>query len=284
MMDRVDSPLIGSYCPFPWLGRSVLIVFECRHHARYVRNINPIARSGFGSILCQAEESPMNTTVLVVEDDGDILRLLDHHLRGAGFEVLSSQDGYQALSLARQHTPQLILLDLMLPGLDGLEVCRQLKQSAATKGIPIIMLTARGEEIDRVVGLELGADDYVVKPFSPRELILRIRAILRRSTSEPDSGGIWQEEGLQVDLEAHRVVVDGEAVTLTATEFKLLVELIRNRGKVQTRDQLLDKVWGYHFEGYARTVDTHVRRLRQKLGGYSEWIETVRGVGYRCKG
>lgn len=226
----------------------------------------------------------MSTTVLVVEDDEDILRLLDHHLRGAGFEVLTSEDGYQALSLARQHIPHLILLDLMLPGLDGLEVCRQLKQGSATKAIPIIMLTARGEEIDRVVGLELGADDYVVKPFSPRELILRIRAILRRSSSGQEASAVWQEEGLQVDLEAHRVLVDGEQVTLTATEFKLLVELLRNRGKVQSRDQLLDKVWGYHFEGYARTVDTHVRRLRQKLGDYSEWIETVRGVGYRCKG
>lgn len=226
----------------------------------------------------------MKTTVLIVEDDEDILQLLIHHLQGAGLDVLSSRDGYEALSLARQHLPQLVLLDLMLPSLDGLEVCRQLKQGAATKAIPIIMLTARGEEIDRVVGLELGADDYVVKPFSPRELILRIRAILRRSAPEPEGESIWQEEGLRVDLEAHRVLVDLEEIPLTATEFKLLVELIRNRGKVQTRDQLLDKVWGYHFEGYARTVDTHVRRLRQKLGPYSEWIETVRGVGYRCKG
>jgi two-component system, OmpR family, phosphate regulon response regulator PhoB len=226
----------------------------------------------------------MKTTVLIVEDDDDILQLLIHHLEGAGLNVLSSQDGYEALSFARQHVPHLILLDLTLPSLDGLEVCRQLKQGPTTKSIPIIMLTARGEEIDRVVGLELGADDYVVKPFSPRELILRVRAILRRSMPEPEAEAIWQEEGLHVDLEAHRVIVDSEEIPLTATEFKLLVELIRNRGKVQTRDQLLDKVWGYHFEGYARTVDTHVRRLRQKLGPYSDWIETVRGVGYRCRG
>lgn len=226
----------------------------------------------------------MKTTVLIVEDDDDILQLLMHHLKGAGMDVLSSQDGYEGLSLAKQHLPQLILLDLMLPGLDGLEICRQLKQGTATKTIPIIMLTARSEEIDRVVGLELGADDYVVKPFSPRELILRVRAILRRSMPEPEAEAVWQEGGLHVDLKAHRVEVDGEDTPLTATEFKLLVELIRNRGKVQTRDQLLDTVWGYHFEGYARTVDTHVRRLRQKLGPYSERIETVRGVGYRCKG
>ncbi|MHC1743834.1 MAG: response regulator [Syntrophobacteraceae bacterium] len=226
----------------------------------------------------------MNTTVLVVEDDEDILRLLIHNLRGAGFSILSSMDGHEALSLARQHAPQLVLLDLMLPSLDGLEVCRQLKQGPTTKKIPIIMLTARGEEIDRIVGLELGADDYVVKPFSPRELILRIRAILRRAMPEREVAEVWEEDGLRVDFEAHRARVNGEEIPLTATEFKLLGELMRNRGKVQTRDQLLDSVWGYHFEGYARTVDTHVRRLRQKLGPYSEWIETVRGVGYRCKG
>jgi two-component system phosphate regulon response regulator PhoB len=146
------------------------------------------------------------------------------------------------------------------------------------------MLTAKGEEVDRIVGLELGADDYVVKPFSPRELMLRVRAVLRRASAEPAAEAVWQNEGLRVDFEAHKATVDDDEIVLTATEFKLLVELIRSRGKVQTRDQLLDKVWGYHFEGYARTVDTHVRRLRQKLGGYSHWVETVRGVGYRLRG
>ena len=221
--------------------------------------------------------------LLVVEDDEDILNLLAYNLRAAGYGVVSSKDGYEALAEARSQLPDLVILDLMLPGLDGFEVCRELKRGAETRHIPIIMLTARGEEIDRIVGLELGADDYVVKPFSPRELILRIRAVLRRSASETGSETTWQNEGLRVDLEAHEVTVDGEAADLTATEFKLLVELIRSQGKVQTRDQLLDRVWGYQFEGYARTVDTHVRRLRQKLGQYSNWVETVRGVGYRFR-
>lgn len=221
--------------------------------------------------------------VLIVEDEADILQLLKYNVESAGFEVSTAEDGYEALSLARRQLPDLVLLDLMIPGLDGFEVCRELKRNAETKHIPIIMLTAKGEEIDRIVGLELGADDYVVKPFSPRELTLRIRAVLRRSGGEENPETIWQEDGLRVDLEAHKVTVDDEEIVLTATEFKLLVELIRSRGKVQTRDQLLDRVWGYQFEGYARTVDTHVRRLRQKLGRYSNWVETVRGVGYRFR-
>lgn len=222
-------------------------------------------------------------SVLIVEDETDILQLLKYNVEVAGFEVSTAQDGYEALSLAKRQLPDLILLDLMIPGLDGFEVCRELKRTAETKSIPIIILTAKGEEVDRVVGLELGADDYVVKPFSPRELILRIRAVLRRSGTEEDTETIWQEEGLRVDLDAHKVTVDNEEVVLTATEFKLLVELLRSRGKVQTRDQLLDRVWGYQFDGYARTVDTHVRRLRQKLDHYSDWVETVRGVGYRFR-
>jgi phosphate regulon transcriptional regulator PhoB len=222
-------------------------------------------------------------SILIVEDDTDIQRLLAYNLRTAGYEVLSCEEGYEALTVAKQRLPELILLDLMIPGLDGFEVCKELKRSVETKNIPVIMLTARGEEVDRIVGLELGADDYVVKPFSPRELMLRVRAILRRSSGEPMTESVWQNEGLHVDFEAHKATIDGEEITLTATEFKLLMELIRNRGKVQTRDQLLDKVWGYHFEGYARTVDTHVRRLRQKLGTYSQWVETVRGVGYRLR-
>jgi len=225
-----------------------------------------------------------NMSLLVVEDDTDILNLLTYNLQVAGFDVLTSQEGYEALSLAKRHHPDLVILDLMIPGLDGFEVCKEMKRQEDTKNIPVIMLTARGEEVDRIVGLELGADDYVVKPFSPRELILRIRAVLRRSAQEASPESIWQNEGLRVDFEAHKATVDGNEMLLTATEFKLLVELIRSRGKVQTRDQLLDKVWGYQFEGYARTVDTHVRRLRQKLGLYSYWVETVRGVGYRFKG
>ena len=223
-------------------------------------------------------------SILIVEDDRDILKLLAYNFRAGGYEVATCETGHEAISLAKQQLPDLVLLDLMIPGVDGFEVCKELKRNPATSKIPVIMLTARGEEVDRIVGLELGADDYVVKPFSPRELMLRVRAVLRRSTAEPAAEAVWQNEGLRVDFEAHKATVDGEEIVLTATEFKLLAELIRSRGKVLTRDQLLDKVWGYHFEGYARTVDTHVRRLRQKLGAYSNQVETVRGVGYRLRG
>ena len=223
------------------------------------------------------------STILVVEDDVDILQLVVHNLKLADFHVLTAQDGYQALSLAKKHLPQLVILDLMLPGLDGFEVCKELKRSPTTKNIPVLMLTARGEEVDRIVGLELGADDYVVKPFSPRELVLRVRAILRRFAPEEPALTRWQRNGLGVDFDSHRVTVDTQETILTATEFRLLTELIKNLGKVLTRDQLLDRVWGYQFDGYARTVDTHIRRLRQKIGPYAEWIETVRGVGYRFR-
>jgi two-component system, OmpR family, phosphate regulon response regulator PhoB len=221
--------------------------------------------------------------ILIVEDDPDILQLLTYNLQSADFEVVSATDGNNALTLARQYLPHLVILDLMIPGINGFEVCKELKRGADTRKIPIIMLTARGDEVDRVVGLELGADDYVVKPFSPRELVLRIGAVLRRAPLEKVETA-WQNEGLRVDFQAHKVEVDGADAVLTATEFKLLTELIRNSGRVQTRDQLLNKVWAYQFEGYARTVDTHVRRLRQKLGPYSDWIETIRGVGYRFRG
>jgi DNA-binding response OmpR family regulator len=222
-------------------------------------------------------------TILVVEDDVDILQLVDHNLKLADFHVLAAQDGYEALSIAKKHLPQLVILDLMLPGLDGFEVCKELKRSPTTRNIPVLILTARGEEVDRIVGLELGADDYVVKPFSPRELVLRVRAILRRFAPEESAVSRWQRNGLVVDFDSHRVRVDNQETILTATEFRLLAELIRNLGKVLTRDQLLDKVWGYQFDGYARTVDTHIRRLRQKIDPYAGWIETVRGVGYRLR-
>jgi two-component system phosphate regulon response regulator PhoB len=220
-------------------------------------------------------------SILIVEDDADILQLLSYNLEAAGFEVSSASDGPDGLSKARQLHPSLIILDLMLPGMDGFDVCRELKRDPETSTMPVIMLTARSEEVDRIVGLELGADDYVVKPFSPRELLLRIRAVLRRAGNQGPSRSRVEREGLTVDLEAHKVYVEGKEAPLTATEFKLLSELIRTSGRVRTRDQLLTMVWGYEFEGYARTVDTHIRRLRQKLGQYSGLIETVRGVGYR---
>jgi DNA-binding response OmpR family regulator len=222
-------------------------------------------------------------TVVIVEDEEDILQLLDYNFQNAGFATVLSRDGHDALAKIRRQKPELVILDIMLPGLDGFEVCRQIKRDAKVSQVPVIMLTARGEEVDRIVGLELGADDYVVKPFSPRELILRARAVLKRTGQESAPKQILRKEGLTVDMDAHRAESSGQEIQLTATEFKLLAELFKGQGRVQTRDQLLNTVWGYEFEGYARTVDTHVRRLRQKLGAFASFIETVRGVGYRFK-
>lgn len=221
--------------------------------------------------------------ILVIEDDFDILNLVDWHLRSEGFSVRTAQDGGKGLEAAIEHLPDLIILDLMLPGMDGLEICKSLKRNPKTEKIPVVMLTAKGEEVDRIVGLELGADDYIVKPFSPRELMLRVRAILKRLDSEPTEEKRIQYQNLRIDQESHRVWISDTEVGLTFTEFNLLLELIQNRGRVRTRDQLLDRVWGYQFEGYHRTVDTHIRRLRQKLGDYADAIETVRGIGYRFK-
>lgn len=221
--------------------------------------------------------------ILVVEDDPDIQQLVQWHLKAADFQVLAAGDGRLALEMAWRDPPDLVLLDLMLPEVDGLEVCKSLKRDPRTAAVPVLMLTARGEEADRILGLELGADDYIVKPFSPRELVLRVQAILRRAREPAASAVVLQREGLKIDLESHQVWIDQAPVELTATEFKLLLHLMQNRGRVQSRDQLLDRVWGYQFDGYARTVDTHIRRLRQKIGPYADWIETLRGVGYRFR-
>ena len=223
----------------------------------------------------------MQPTILLVEDELDILELVEYNLDNAGYTVLRAVDGLEALQMIQKERPDLILLDLMLPGMDGKEVCRRIKQDESLKTIPIVMLTARADEVDKIVGFEIGADDYITKPFSPRELILRIKAILRRTHSEPESSVVVRFSGLVIDPERHRVEVDGEEVSLTATEFKLLSHLASRVGRVQTREVLLDEVWGYPYEGYARTVDTHIRRLRQKLGSQKERIETIRGVGYR---
>ncbi len=220
--------------------------------------------------------------ILVVEDEADIRELLRFNLEREGFSVLEAADGPQALYMARRHTPALVLLDVMLPGLDGFEVCRRLGAQTETAHIPILMLTARGEEMDRVVGLSLGADDYVVKPFSVRELMLRVRAVLRRGGRETQSPAL-ERHGIRLRTDAHTAEVEDTPLNLTATEFRLLEDLLRHAGTVRTREQLLNKVWGYSFEGYARTVDTHVRRLRAKLGPAAPLLETVRGVGYRIK-
>ncbi len=222
-------------------------------------------------------------TILVVDDEQDILQLLDFNLRQAGFDVLTAADGADALQIASRDLPDLIVLDLMLPGIEGNDVCRELKSRPETRRIPIIMLTAKAEEIDRVVGFELGADDYVTKPFSPRELVLRVKAILRRSADAATESDVLDSGRLRIDRSRYQVTVDGKAVELTSTEFKLLLTLVERKGRVQTRDELLETVWGYAYPGITRTVDTHIRRLRSKLGPASGMIETVRGVGYRYR-
>jgi two-component system phosphate regulon response regulator PhoB len=197
--------------------------------------------------------------------------------------VITALDGPSGLEVARKRRPSLIILDLMLPGMDGKDICRVLKSNPLTASIPILMLTAKAEEVDRIVGFELGADDYVTKPFSPRELVLRVKAILRRKEVPPEGEKMIQIGDLCIDIERHQVSVKKNLIQLTSTEFKLLVELASHRGRVQTREHLLDKVWGYTYEGYARTVDTHIRRLREKLGSSGDDIETLRGVGYRFR-
>jgi two-component system, OmpR family, phosphate regulon response regulator PhoB len=192
-------------------------------------------------------------------------------------------DGPSALEFARKERPDLIILDLMLPGMDGKDVCRSLKSTPFTQSIPILMLTAKAEEMDRVIGFEIGADDYVTKPFSPKELVLRVKAILRRKETPGDADKTLHLGDLLIDMDRHQVFVQKRPVQLTSTEFRLLLELASKRGRVQTRERLLDKVWGYTYEGYARTVDTHIRRLREKLGPLGDSIETLRGVGYRFR-
>jgi two-component system phosphate regulon response regulator PhoB len=223
------------------------------------------------------------TRILVVEDEPDLQRVLDYNLRQAGHEVTVTRLGLEGVKLAREQRPDLVLLDLMLPDVPGTEVCKQLKDHAATRNTPVIMLTAKGEEIDRVVGFELGADDYVVKPFSVRELMLRIQAILRRGRNDDDDDLEPTVEfgRLKIDRGAHRIWVEGIEIELTALEFKLLVTLYDRRNRVQTRSALLDDVWGIQADITTRTVDTHVKRLREKLEAARDYVETVRGVGYR---
>lgn len=220
-------------------------------------------------------------TVLIVEDEKDICNLLAYSFEAEGFKVFSSGNGNEGLELAKEKLPDIILLDLMLPGLDGLEISKILQRSPQTATIPILMLTAKGEEVDRIVGFELGAADYVVKPFSVREVLLRVRAILRRHEQLSDCATL--RCGLiTLDLPTHTVKVRDKSIDLTMTEFRLLENLVRHKEIVRTREQLLDVVWGYSFEGYARTVDTHIRRLRGKLGAEADRVETVWGMGYRA--
>lgn len=223
----------------------------------------------------------MKPKILVVDDEPDALELIGFNLKRAGFDVVSASDGAEALRRARDQAPNLIVLDLMLPEMDGLEVCKALRQDSTTGSIPIIMLTAKAGEIDRVLGLELGADDYVTKPFSPRELVLRVKNLLGRRTAAPNNKEILRIGQISIDLARHRVTVKNKPVELTATEFRLITVLAQRRGRVQSRDQLLRDVWEYDAMIDTRTVDTHMRRLREKLGPAADNLETVRGVGYR---
>lgn len=223
----------------------------------------------------------MAERVLIVDDEPDLLELVRFHLAQAGYEVTVSQSGRDGLEQVRRNPPDLLVLDLMLPDLPGTEVCRKIRADAQLASLPILMLTAKSEEVDRVVGFELGADDYVAKPFSPRELTLRVGAILRRVHQEAAAGEALDREGLHLDPERHRCVVDGLDVDLTATEFRLLETLMRRPGRVMSRQSLLDEVWGTDIAVTERTIDTHLKRLREKLGSAGALIETVRGVGYR---
>ena len=227
----------------------------------------------------------MPSKVLIVEDDPDIVDILSYNLKQADLKVTSVPDGSSALAEVKRRLPDLILLDLMLPKVDGLEVCRLLKGDPETKNVPIIMITAKGEEVDRIVGLELGADDYIIKPFSPREVVLRVRSVLKRSVanSQKEITAKIEANGVIIDIDRRQVNYKGKSIDLTATEFDLLSILAKTPGRVFTRNLLMDLVWGQDYYGVDRTVDTHMSRLRQKLGGGGKNLQTVHGIGYRFK-
>ena len=224
----------------------------------------------------------MTNTILIVEDEPDIRKTLEYNLNKDNFQTLSAGNLSDSEDLITANNVSLILLDLMLPDGSGLDFCRKIKSDKSLKDIPIIILTAKDDEVDKVVGFELGADDYVTKPFSVRELILRIKAILKRHETKHDVMEIDREFGeLKIDIESHEVFVDNQEVILTALEFRLLQQLVDRRGRVQTRDQLLSDVWGYSADITTRTVDTHIKRLREKLGPIGKYVQTIRGVGYK---
>lgn len=216
--------------------------------------------------------------ILIIEDDPNISKLIDYNLQKAGFKTNTEYSGENVIQILNSEKYHLVILDLMLPGINGLEVCKKIKNDKRLQSVKILMLTAKGEELDKVLGFELGADDYVVKPFSPRELVLRVKAILRR---EEISEEVLYYKGLKLEVNNHTVFIDDKKISLTAMEFKLLVSLMRNKNNVQTREYLLEEVWDTSSEVNTRTIDTHIKRLRQKLGVYGKNIETERSVGYR---
>lgn len=220
--------------------------------------------------------------IYCVEDDGDIRELIIYTLESTGWEARGFSEGAAFLEAVKDQVPELVLMDIMLPGISGVDLLKRLRASERTVGIPVIMLTARSSEYDKVMSLDLGADDYVTKPFGMMELLSRIRAVLRRSRRMEDDQPVLTLAGIRIDQQQHTVLVDGKPAVLTLKEYQLLRELLVNRGAVLTRDYLLEKVWGYDFNGETRTVDVHIRNLRAKLGGAGDLIETVRGVGYRA--
>ncbi len=228
-------------------------------------------------------ESVMPKKIIIIEDEPDIAGLLVHYLTQEGYKVSPCTDGIEGLRRVKADQPELLILDLMLPGLDGLEICRRVRADAKTAALPIIMLTAKGEETDRVVGLEMGADDYLTKPFSPKELVARVKALLRRTTPPESPTAYYSYGDLSLDTERHEVTLKGKEVPLTAKEFGLLQQLLQNRGRVMTRDVLLDKVWGYDADVISRTVDVHIRRLREKIPVLQDRIQTVKPFGYKLK-
>lgn len=225
----------------------------------------------------------MKERILIVEDDKNISKLVKFNLEKASYDCAIAVSGEKALEALDDRSADLIILDIMLPGMDGYEICRAIKAKEKLKNIPIIMLTAKGEEVDRIVGLELGADDYIVKPFSPRELVLRVKAILKRGKAESVKKDILVAGDITVDISKHKVTVKDKVIELTQMEFKLLVTLMERRSRVQTRDRLLSDVWDMDSSIDTRTIDTHIKRLREKLGKPGSFIETVRGLGYKFK-
>ena len=224
----------------------------------------------------------MSLKILIIEDEPDIRKNLEYNLSREGYSVLTAASIAEAEQLIYSNNLSLVLLDLMLPDGSGLELCKKMKSDPDMQNLPIIILTAKDDEVDKVVGFEIGADDYVTKPFSVRELILRIKAVLKRGDNKKDIVEIDRQFGdLKIDIDSHEVYVDGELVNLTALEFKLLIQLVDRRGRVQSREQLLADVWGYSAEVTTRTVDTHIKRLREKLGTMGKYVQTIRGVGYK---
>tara|TARA_B100000401_G_scaffold215427_1_gene145387 strand:+ start:788 stop:1486 length:699 start_codon:yes stop_codon:yes gene_type:complete len=220
-------------------------------------------------------------TIYIVEDEPDIRETLAYNLSQEGFKVSEFSDAESCLDKIQKKKPDLLILDLMLPGMSGLDLCKEIRADKSLQNLAIIMLTAKGEEVDRIIGFELGADDYVTKPFSVRELILRVKVILKKQTDTTENNELVEFGPIKLNLDAHEVLINDDEIILTALEFKLLKHLIQRRGRVQTRDQLLGDVWGYSSEITTRTVDTHIKRLREKLGTVGDYIQTVRGVGYR---